>query len=110
MHTTFFACDTCFSLQIKKAQKCTYTSSLGAQQKSHAQFAEITFLQDDVDSVFQFSFDRLVSLVQSPLLPHSSLLHEKKGPWSIELENSGEPAASERGGLLSTFRSLSKAR
>ena len=51
--------------------KSRSVSSLGAQQKSHAQFAENTFLQDNFDSVFQFSFDQLVSAVQSPQCPSS---------------------------------------
>ena len=54
--------------------RCTFFSSLGAQQKSHAQFAENTFLRDNVDTVFQFSFDRLVSLVQSP---HTRRSHDQ---------------------------------
>ena len=48
-------------------------SSLGAQQKSHAQYAENTFLQDDVYSVFQFSFDRCLSLSERQSLSQPSL-------------------------------------
>ena len=45
-------------------------SSLGAQQKSHAQYAENTFLQDDVDSVFRFSFDQMVSVFHGLLFTY----------------------------------------
>ena len=45
-------------------------SVVGAQQKSHAQYAENTFLQDDVDSVFRFSFDQMVSVFHGLLFTY----------------------------------------
>ena len=55
----------CFNSHSQKTIALSNSiSSLGAQQKSHAQYAENTFLQDDVYSVFQFSFDRMVSVFE----------------------------------------------
>jgi hypothetical protein len=42
--------------------------SYSVKQKSHAQYAENTFLRDDVHGVFRFCFDLLVSVSQSPHL------------------------------------------
>ena len=49
------------------ADKSAYTQS---KQKSHAQYAENTFLQDDVDSVFRFIFDQMVSVFQGLLFTY----------------------------------------